>query len=79
MGKFCWPTHHRLHHVLDISFWDDDSPIRKGNAPENMGAIKHRALNLLQKSKRRQEFIKALKKVAAWNETRLTEIFHKIL
>ena len=74
-----WGIENSLHHVLDISFRDDDSRIRKGNAPENIAIIKHAALNLLQRSKRPRESIKGLRKVAAWDETRLTKIFTKIL
>lgn len=74
-----WGIENSLHYVLDISFRDDDSRIRKGNAPENIAIIKHAALNLLQKSKRPRESIKGLRKVAAWDETRLSEIFTKIL
>lgn len=74
-----WGIENSLHYVLDISFRDDDSRIRKGNAPENIAIIKHAALNLLQKSKRPRESIKGLRKVAAWDESRLTDIFTKIL
>jgi len=74
-----WGIENGLHYILDISFRDDDSRIRKGNAPENMGIIKHTALNLLQKSIKPRESIKRLRKVAAWDENRLTEIFAKIL
>lgn len=74
-----WGIENSLHYILDVSFRDDDSRIRKGNAPENIGIIKHAALNLLQKSIRPRESIKRLRKVAAWDENRLTEIFSKIL
>ncbi len=74
-----WGIENSLHHVLDISFRDDESRIRKGNAPENIAIIKHAALNLLQKNKRPRESIKGLRKIAAWDETRLSEIFTKIL
>jgi predicted transposase YbfD/YdcC len=72
-----WAIENGLHYVLDISFRDDDSRIRKGNAPENIAIIKHAALNLLQKSKKPRESIKGLRKLAAWDETRLTNIFTK--
>jgi predicted transposase YbfD/YdcC len=74
-----WGIENSLHHVLDISFRDDESRIRKGNAPENIAIIKHAALNLLQKSKGPRESIKALRKIAAWDENRLSDIFNKIL
>jgi predicted transposase YbfD/YdcC len=74
-----WGIEHRLHHVLDISCRDDDSRISKRNAPENIAIIKYAALNLLQKSKKTGESIKALRKIAAWDENRLIDIFNKIL
>ena len=51
VGKFHWSTHHTLHWIMDVSFRDDESRIRKGYAPENIAVIKHAALNLLQKNK----------------------------
>lgn len=68
-----------LRRFLSFIFRDDDSRIRKGNAPENIATIKHVALNLLQKSKKPRESIKGLRKLAAWDENRLTNIFTKIL
>ena len=38
-----------------------------------MAIVKHTALNLLQK-KRKRESIKLLRKTAGWDETRLTEL-----
>lgn len=74
-----WSIENSLHYVLDIAFRDDDSRIRRGNAPENIAIIKHAALNLLQKNKRPRESIKGLRKAASWNENRLTEIFTQSL
>ncbi|MGZ3798129.1 MAG: ISAs1 family transposase [Pseudobdellovibrionaceae bacterium] len=63
-----------LHYVLDIAFRDDESRIRKGNAPMNIGIIKQAALNLLRKNQRKRESIKGLRKVAGWNNERLSQI-----
>ena len=38
-----------LHWVLDISFREDKSRIRKGNAPENFAVLRHMALNLIKR------------------------------
>lgn len=74
-----WGIENGLHYILDVTFRDDDSRIRKGNAPKNMMVIKHAALNLLQSNKKKRESVKRLRKIAAWNETRLDEIFTQIL
>ena len=59
---------------MDISFRDDDSRIRQGNAPENITVIKHVALNMLQANKQKRESIKGLRKVAAWDHDRMHNI-----
>lgn len=69
-----WSIENSLHYVLDVAFKDDESRIRKGNAPMNMGIIKHAALNLLRKNQRKRESIKQLRKVAGWNHERLSQI-----
>lgn len=69
-----WAIENSLHYVLDIAFRDDDSRIRKGNAPMNMGIIKHAALNMLRQNQRKRESIKALRKIAGWNNDRLSQI-----
>ena len=38
-----------LHWRLDVTFREDESRIRRGNAPHNMGVIRHVALNLLKR------------------------------
>lgn len=69
-----WGIENGLHWILDVSFRDDESMIRQGNAPENIAIIKHTALNLLQQSKRKRESIKRLRKVAGWDDRRLHAI-----
>jgi predicted transposase YbfD/YdcC len=69
-----WAIENSLHYVLDIAFRDDESRIRKGNAPMNIGIIKHAALNLLRKNQAKRQSIKGLRKIAGWNNERLTQI-----
>jgi predicted transposase YbfD/YdcC len=65
-----WRIENSLHWVLDMSFGEDQSRIRKGNAPENMAIIRHFSLNLLQKYKKGRQSIRRLRKKAGWdNET----------
>jgi predicted transposase YbfD/YdcC len=44
-----WSVENRLHWRLDVVFREDDSRIRKGNAPPIMTAIRHLCVNLFQK------------------------------
>ncbi len=46
-----WAIENTLHWVLDMSFNEDYSRIRKGNAPYAMAIIRHVALNVLQLAK----------------------------
>lgn len=64
-----WGVENRLHWVLDVCFGDDQSRIRKGNAPGNIAVIRKCALNLLQKIKqgRPRSSIKRLRKLAGWD------------
>lgn len=73
-----WSIENNLHWVLDISFRDDESRIRKGNAPENICIIKHIALNLLQKAKGKRDSIKQLRKAAGWDNDVLLHILSQI-
>lgn len=43
-----WGIENNLHWMLDVVFNEDESRIRKDNAPENMAVVRHLALNLLK-------------------------------
>ena len=73
-----WAIENSLHWILDISFRDDESRIRKGNAPQNIAIIKHMALNLLQKAKGKRDSIKQLRKAAGWSNDQLLNILSQI-
>lgn len=43
-----WAIENSLHWVLDVTFAEDKSRIRKDNSPQNMAVLRHLALNLLK-------------------------------
>jgi len=47
-----WGVENSLHWVLDMTFKEDDSRIRRGVAAENMTVMKHLAINLLKKDQK---------------------------
>jgi len=73
-----WGIENSLHWVLDMSFNEDYSRIRKGNAPQVMAIIRHIALNLLQRYKPKRQSIKGLRKICAWDDGTLSQVVAKI-
>jgi predicted transposase YbfD/YdcC len=74
-----WSIENSLHWVLDMSFNEDMSRIRKENAPQIMAIIRHMALNLLQKTKKsmKRQSIKRLRKKAGWDNRTLIQLINK--
>ncbi len=64
-----WGIENKLHWVLDICFNDDQSRIRKGNSPRNIGIIKKTVLNLMQTIKQSNPRLsfKRMRKLAGWD------------
>ena len=70
-----WGIENSLHWVLDIAFREDESRIRKDNAPENFAILRHMALNLLRK----ETSLKSIKRKrlrAGWDNDYLVKILH---
>ena len=44
-----WGIENCVHWIMDMSFGDDQSRIRKGNAPKKMAVNKDGALNMIRK------------------------------
>jgi hypothetical protein len=38
-----------IHWVLDVTFGEDASRVRSGNAPQNLAVVRHLALNMLRR------------------------------
>ncbi|WP_414586789.1 transposase [Scytonema sp. PCC 10023] len=45
-----WGIENRLHWVKDVVFEEDNSTIRKGNAPANLSVMRTIALNVLRRN-----------------------------
>ncbi|MEO1944544.1 MAG: ISAs1 family transposase [Candidatus Thioglobus sp.] len=72
-----WAIENSLHWVLDVTMGEDNSRVRKDNAPVNMAMVRHIVLNLLRGSKvkfRKDMSLKALQKKAGWGESTLDTI-----
>lgn len=71
-----WSVENNLHWVLDVSFGDDQSRIRKGNAPRNIAIVKKTVLNLLHivKTNMPRISLKRMRKLAGWSDDFLNTV-----
>ena len=61
-----WQIENALHWVLDVTFREDFSRLRKGHGAENMALVRHFALNLLRTAKDTKS-LKTRRKRASWD------------
>ena len=71
-----WSIENALHWTLDMTFREDESRIRKKNAPENVAILRHVVLNLLQKADSKIS-IRRRKKKAGWSNEYLENVLKK--
>src|SRR4051812_26402583 len=69
-----WGVENSLHWVLDVTFNEDRSRIRKENAPENFGLLRRLALCLLKKESTSKRSIKGKRLQAAWDDGYLQRV-----
>lgn len=69
-----WSIENQLHWVLDVDFNEDNSRIRKDNAPENLAVIRHIAFNILKQDKSFKASIKGKRKCAGWDNNYLVKL-----
>ena len=62
-----WFVENQLHWVLDVTFGEDKSRIRRGDAPENMGVLRRLALNICKKCATGESNPRKLRK-AGWDD-----------
>lgn len=71
-----WGIENRLHWVLDMTFREDESRIRKDHGPENFATLRRAAVGLIQRDKSKGT-IKRKRKRAAWNNQALLNIIQQ--
>jgi predicted transposase YbfD/YdcC len=69
-----WGVENSLHWVLDVAMNEDNSRIRKDNAPANMTMLRHIALNLLKQEKTLKRGIQGKRLKAAMNPAYLLKV-----
>lgn len=73
-----WGIENQLHWVLDMSFGEDQSRIRKDNAPTNVAIIRHAALNMIRQAQKKRTSIKLMRKTAGWDNSVLKDILEQV-
>lgn len=68
----------QLHWVLDMSFGEDQSRIRKQNAPTNVAIIRHAALNMIRQAKTNRVSVSKMRKSAGWDNSVLANILSQV-
>jgi len=68
-----WAIENRLHWVLDVTFGDDQSRLRKGHGAINMAIVRHFAINLVRAAIDKQS-IKLRRKRAGWDTEYLANL-----
>jgi predicted transposase YbfD/YdcC len=69
-----WSIENRLHWQLDVTFQEDQSRIRKGNADANFSIMRRTALSLLKNNHSKKVGIKNKRLLAALDDDYLTEV-----
>jgi len=73
-----WAVENKLHWVLDVTFKEDESRIRRGHGAEVMSTLRRLTLNLLKKNTTSKASLKRKRKIAALDEKLLTELIQGI-
>jgi predicted transposase YbfD/YdcC len=63
-----WSTENSQHHILDVTFREDASRIRKGNGPEISSVFRRLALNILQRDTSLKGSLRSKRKRCGWCE-----------
>ena len=69
-----WGVENSLHWVLDVTFQEDRSRIKKENAPEDFGLLRRLALCLRKKETTSKRSIKGKRRKAGWDDGYLLRV-----
>lgn len=70
-----WSIENSLHWVLDMTFKEDESRIRKDHSAENFAVVRHIALNLMKNEKSVKKSIRSRRKLCGWDNSYLVKVF----
>lgn len=68
-----WGIENGLHWVLDVTFGEDQSRLRKGHGAVNMAVVRHFAINAVRLGKGKRS-IKTTRKLAGWDPDVLADL-----
>jgi predicted transposase YbfD/YdcC len=71
-----WAVENKLHWTLDVSFGEDASRKRKGNATQNYSVLLKIALNLLKNEKTEKQGVKGKRLKAGWDNQYLLKVLN---
>lgn len=74
-----WQIENKGHWVLDVSFREDDSRIRKNYGPQNFALSRHIALNALRQETTAKIGVKNKRFKAGWDNNYLRKVLSLIL
>ena len=74
-----WSIENSLHWVLDVAFKEDNSRIRKDNAPANFAVLRHMAVNIIGQNKSRKLSVRSKRFLASLDEEYSNELLEAIL
>jgi predicted transposase YbfD/YdcC len=69
-----WGIENSLHWVLDVTFREDASRLRKDHGPENLGLLRRLAVSLLQQDTQTKASMKVKRKMAGWDDDYLLSL-----
>lgn len=64
-----WSIENSQHHILDVTFTEDSSRIRKGTGPEISSVFRRLALTILQQDTSIKGSLRGKRKICGWNES----------
>jgi predicted transposase YbfD/YdcC len=69
-----WQVENSLNWILDVTFREDDSRVRKGAGPQNMAVLRRLALNLLKRETSVKRSIQGKRFLAGWDNDYLLKV-----
>lgn len=69
-----WSIENQLHWQLDVTFQEDQSRLRRGNADANFSILRRTALSMLKNNKTKKLGVKNKRLSAGWSEDYLAEL-----